>query len=668
MNRAAAESGAAKDGHPQELYGRQLPIVRSLGLGGSMDAAVVGDTLYVVGRRTLCVADIADPAAPRLVGKLTGLGNVRQIEVKDNVAYITAREDGLFVVDVAERERPRLLCHYDTVELATGIALSGDIAFVACRHYGVELVDVSDPRRPAHLSTVRTGEAQSVVARDGILYAGVWGSRELVVCDVTDPRKPTVLAKAPLDGNGDGVCVRGRYCYVATGHHSRALRRREKGQPGYGCGHGLEIFDVADPAKPAFVSRIKMPPLYRLGMDMWDVIVAGDHAFVADTYNGVFVVDVANPKAPRFVAHRQLPYVKARRDPSPVGGIALARDHVYVAGVWSDLHVVAAQGLARVPEPEPDRAPAIPPARKPPRNHRCRVYKPGGQVYAVAFAGDTALVAAGSGGVHAVRLWPRIKRLAEWQTEGFALDIKVLGGRVYVAEGRGGLSIWKHTGEAELKPIGRYRAGDQPIKQVVVPLPGKYALLHVGANSLHIVDVGDPTRPTRVLSDKHLGLLYGYQIADGLLEGRYASCMWHVTGYYWYDLYGGPKPVYTGDNYRFRFGASNGMFLREDDALVTWRGKYFLLRRRETRPPEKLPSYGIPGYPLTGKPTIAGKTLYTACRDTGRVNAVDISRIDRPRLLDHLQLDGNPNIVVAHNECAIVPAGYQGLLIWNVRR
>ncbi|MBC8876878.1 MAG: hypothetical protein H8E44_46210, partial [Planctomycetes bacterium] len=361
-----------------------------------------GDTLFVIGRGKLHAADISDPASPEVVGSLDGLGNTRQIEVHRGVAYVTAREDGLFIIDVRRPESPVLLCHYDTIELATGIALSGDVAFVACRTAGVELVDISEPKRPVHLSTVRTGEAQSVVARNGILYAGVWGSRELVVCDVTNPHEPAVIASAPLDGNGDGVTLRGNYCFVATGHHARGWRRSEgEASPQYGMGHGLEIFDISDPAKPVFVSRIKTRRFYRIGMDMWDVMVAGDYAFVGDTHNGVFVVEISDLKKPRFVGHRQLaPMPRAidgidtgERLPTPVGGIALAKDTLYVAGAWTDLHVVAAAGMARAPEREPDRGPRTAIAREPRSDPRFRVYRPEGQVWSVAMSGDMALVA-----------------------------------------------------------------------------------------------------------------------------------------------------------------------------------------------------------------------------------------------------------------------------------
>ncbi|MBM4087475.1 MAG: hypothetical protein FJ272_21995, partial [Planctomycetes bacterium] len=326
---------------------------------------------------------------------------------------------------------------------------------------------------------------------------------------------------------------------------------------------------------------------------------------------------------------------------------------------YSDLHVVAAAGLATPPTPEPDHPPVIPP-REPQPKGRFGVYQPDGQVYAVAFAGDTALVAAGSAGLHVVQLWPEIKKLAEHPTEGFCMDVKVLGDRAYVAEGKGGLSIWAPQ---PLARLGRYRADAATVKQVVIPPPAKYALLHVGQNALHIVDVSDPSDVTCVLKDSRLGLLYGDQIADGLLEGRYACVFWHATGAYWYDLYGGPKPVYSGDSHGHRLDAQNGMAFLEHEALMTHRGKYFLLRRDERRPPDELPQFGVEGHNLSGKPCRFGNRLYIANRFTGRVTVLDIADIKKPKLLDSFELEGNPGRIVVHKGAVIIPAGYQGLLV-----
>jgi len=188
-------------------YGPEMPIVRGLGIGGCMDAAVAGDLLCVIGGGHLYTADITTPAEPRILGRLGGLGHVRQVEVSEGIAYVTARADGLFIVDVREPAAPKLLAHYDTVELATGVAVEGPLVAVANRHYGVEFVDVSDPRRPRFLGLVRVGEAQSVALRDGIAYAGAWAQRQVVICDARNPRAPSVIGRAPLDGFGDGVFV-----------------------------------------------------------------------------------------------------------------------------------------------------------------------------------------------------------------------------------------------------------------------------------------------------------------------------------------------------------------------------------------------------------------------------------------------------------------------------
>ena len=134
-----------------------LPIVGTLGTGPAMDVAVVGDRAFVIGRGKLHVVDIRFPAKPKVRGSIDGLGNTRQIAVAHGVAYVSARESGLFIVDVREAT-PKLITHYDSIEWATGVAIAGRVLFIAERNFGVELVDVNDPHHPKHLTTIRTGE------------------------------------------------------------------------------------------------------------------------------------------------------------------------------------------------------------------------------------------------------------------------------------------------------------------------------------------------------------------------------------------------------------------------------------------------------------------------------------------------------------------------------
>ncbi len=144
---------------PRGPYGKELSLAGTLGVGPAFDAVAHGNYLYVLAGGALHIAELKDPAHPRVVGKLGGLGHVRQLIVRKGIAYVTAREDGFFLVDVRQPESPAIITHYDTIELATGLAIAGDIAFIACRHAGVELIDIANPKRPRHLSTLRVGEA-----------------------------------------------------------------------------------------------------------------------------------------------------------------------------------------------------------------------------------------------------------------------------------------------------------------------------------------------------------------------------------------------------------------------------------------------------------------------------------------------------------------------------
>ena len=669
-------------GHPEDTYGRELAAPRNVGIGPMMAAEVVGDLLYTIGEGRLHILDIRDPPEPDLVGSLDGLGNTRQIAVRGRVVAITSREDGAFIVEVNRPDEPKLLCHYDAIEVATGVAISGDVLFLACRGHGVELVDISDPAKPRHLSTARTGESQSVAVQNGYAYVGVWGSSELVAVDVRDTSDPVITARCPLDGYGDGVAVTDDTVYIATGHHSRARTksRPEEGEPGYGCGHGLEIYGISDPASPRFLSRIKGPPFYMIGNDMWSVKVAGDHAFVADTYNGVFVVNISDPMKPRFVAHRQLPevasdrlpqlmpklglaedspYMAGRTLPSFVGGLGPGKDVVYVAGGWTDLHVLAAPGLARPVRHQRESAPSVP-CRRVRQEDRFEIYRTDGQVRGGACVDDLAVVAAGSDGIHVVKLGPGIEEMGRYGTDGFAMAVATSGRHVFVAEEQGGLSIWRLCGQGVLEPLGRYRPKGRIVRDVVIPPPGRYALLQLDLSVLAILDLADIGNPECVLQDKGHGFLH--HIADDLIDGRDACVLWQLDGVFRYDLYGEDGTRYSGWRYPHHTGGDGTAIVR-NQALTIYRGGLIRPDPNDPRPPDELEAGRIPGHRLEGTPRVYGERLYLTCRRSGDIRIVDMAGPERPILVEHLILPGNPGKVVLHRGRLVIPNGYEGLWV-----
>ncbi len=647
---------------PGPEFGKRLET-QPVGTGPAMDVAIADDHLYAIGGGRLVVLAGAREPKPRIVGELQGLGHVRQIAVSDGHAFITSREDGLYIVDVRQPVQPRLVAHYDTVELATGIAVAGQIAAVANRFAGVELLDVSVPSQPRHLATVRVGEAQSVAFHGPWLYAGVWGTRELAVIDVRDPRHPRLVKSMPLDGYGDGVDIQGHLLAVATGHHATSKQSPKSGDAAWGHGHGVEFFDISDPAAPRWLSRLKLPPFYLIGMDMWGVVLAGDHAFVNDTHNGFFLLDLHDPTQPRCIAYRQLPSDRKSGEPSPAAGLAVAGGVAFVAGASDDVHRIDT-GLADA-EPAP-----VPPLQAPPAPPEApssgAVYRTSGQVHAVLpWRDDLLLAACGTAGLHVVRLrGDALEPVAHYPTRGFARDVAIHEDRVLVAESQGGLSIWQARADATIDRIGSYEVPGNSIHQVVLADHGRVAFLAVGAGRLQAVRLSGDGKAERILEDQHFGLFYSLPFSPSAKADSRILAQWHVTGLYEYAAENGTAK-YTGFNYPHRFGTGAGAVSWRDGWLAISRNGYFFIRPGQTAPPEELGLTQVPDQPLVGKPSASGDTLFVADAFAGRVVALDLSSPTSPRLLATLQTEGHPGFVRVHHGKALIPAGNDGLIVWD---
>jgi hypothetical protein len=300
------------------------------------------------------------------------------------------------------------------------------------------------------------------------------------------------------------------------------------------------------------------------------------------------------------------------------------------------------------------------PAFQPEPNERFQVYRPDGQVRAVAMLHDMAVVAAGSAGICVVRLSTEPEELGCYPTQGFAMEVKTLGDLVYVAEEKGGLSIWRHTGDGVLSPIGRYAPRGQIVKDVVVPAPGKYAVLQVDMSTLDIVDVSDPGKPRRVFRDKGHGFVY--HLSQDLIDERRICVLFQLGGLRWYDLYGEAQPGFAGLEYAHRLGGAGSVPMGDKRLVVYGRG-LLPVAPDERRPPAEVGVFHIPNQRLRGKPVLDGNNLYLSDRCFGDIHVMDISNIERPALIEHFNVPGNPARLVLHNGAVVIPNGYEGLWI-----
>ena len=618
--------------------------------------------LYAAGNDLFAVYDIRRAEDPVLLRKRSGFGCGRQFAISGNRLYLTAREFGLWIFDLSRPENPKLLTRYDTAELATGIAAAGDLVFVEQRIYGVEILDCSDPRHPRHLSLTRTQEAQSAAYSDGKLYVGNWAGANVQVLDVRDPRKPVAVAFGELGGFGDGVALSDGICYAATGLNARGTNDNQL----VGNGHGLDLFRVeGDSLRP--LSRIAFPRLPVKSNDFWSVRVSGRTAFVADTHNGVFLVDVSDPCRPEITGRIELPEVSRLdvrpegqvpiRIPDCAGSVAIGNGVLYIAGEKTGLHLAKLKNLRPGKTAEIRlRAPGRPSVRDPQLPGFLQ-YDFGGQLRRIALDGETIYAACSHAGLRMLHLENGTVRETGSLPVTCSYDIAAQNGLLYSAEGLDGLAIYSR--KDGFREIGRWKRRGVILQLLHLSEDGRFAACGSRGGVLRILDVSDPAAPRLAFRHLHGGQLYGDTFPEHELHGI-LPMIWPYCGLSWYDLSGG-KPVLLRDDRKLITGQTQGITLLQGRFLMNTQDRRFLFLHPED--PEKViesPSGGCDGVPSACGDLVAFSDRRNGCVRLYRFHA-DLAEPVPERGIAGLR--GMPDRVRFLKGRMLIPCGHQGLLI-----
>ena len=660
----------------------------------AMALAIEDGRLYAGSGDELAVFNLGDPLNPKLLGRVEGVVSARQIAVQSGFAYVTAREGGLWIVDCTDPAKPRIRSRFDTCELATGVDVAGDVCFCGQRQNGVEFIDVSNPDHPQHIAMRKTGESQSVLYRDGWLFSGEWGAAQVTVFDARDMRNIREVTKVDLYGYGDGLWAQGDYLYAARGHHAKhrvvtgGLMTKEMkrfGGPavGGGMGHGLDIFDISNPASPKRVGEVDYPPFYARGLDMWTPRTSGDLLIAAQTHNGVFAVDISDKTAPKVLGRWTCPNPKHPDSPGDcVGSVAIGDGAVYAAVYGVGLFVLPCERARRE-----TRAKGKPPAHAsfretyPVETDVWHVWKPKdvGQCRALALKGDIVYAACGDAGLYALKVLPGnsgLKELGKLPRHERVYDVSVRGDRIYTAEGEEGFGVYDVSGNpAEFREVARLprigKSGSNRLALCVTAIDDRWACLStrhgtdlydIGALPLfrHVLHTGGCPGWDKYLQDRAVG------------DGRYIAFNNANSSIIWIDLKA--EPPVARKTERNRLSLANGICaFRDDLSLVSKSGSYCLLKPGELDPPdggcwkfrelpEAFPGEGRMSH-INGIPRSDGKSVVFLSRITRRGALYDFADAERPKLVRSWKFSGNPDLALFHDGKVLIPCGYEGVLL-----
>lgn len=660
-------------------YGEELRQAFHIPQSGCADVAInpEGTLAYAACHGELIIYALQRNAAPRELGRAGGLGASRQVSVDAGFAYVTARADGLYIVDVRNPAQPRLAVHLDTLELATGVCAAHGLCLVTNRHMGVEIWDVAQPEHPQYLACFLAGEAQSVCIDGAFAYAGDWMNRRVHVVSIADPRHPVPVSDFSVDGFADGVFVRDGLCLVASGHHSAKLKNRRKYhnytylsremlEDGYGCGHGLTLFDVSRPDAPEYLSEIKFPPLFAGANDTWRVVASGDYAYVADTYNGVFVVNIADRLAPTFAGYRQLPLLEKQpvSPPSlqplrePAVGIACGHGQVLVAGLNSGLHVLDFTSAQPI-------APCAAPERPVPAASAKRVFRCAGQVHSLLLHGKHLLLACGDDGMYALE--NRAGYPVAFHVPCFAHDIAEIHGILCVAQGDQGVAAYRFSDAEGFAAMSTCATNGLCARQIV-PIPERNLI----AVQLNVTQIGFlRVSATGSLSIETIlpcpGMLYHRHLCLSLHSSGRLAAMPLSNGLCWYNLDTlQPEPAdWLPPEEACPF--EDGVAICGNEVFIVRGRRYGVLEEPCRTATQALPENlrPVPGAQLRGIPYVLENTLVLLNRVTGLVERLDIRDAYKPVLLDAVVLPAHPEFAVSVDGACWVACGHDGLFLLN---
>jgi hypothetical protein len=355
---------ALTDSDAQGAKGVRVLGELATGGAGNMQVAADGGRAYISNGAagTLDVVDIGDPAAPRRLGSLGGLGNVRALAAADERAYAASESaplamidasdatrpqlsavvtgtlfsdlvvsdgllygaspsDGLVIIDVHDSAAPHVLSRQPLTEAVAGarsLAVSGERAYLLGKDGGLVILDIADPGAPRRLGQLaEVGQNPADLALTGTSLLIV-SHGSLLAVNVADPTAPVVTSQLLLP-----VLLNSPIAIEVLGQHALVSDvDREAGNPA--------IFDLADPARPRLMSAAGLnsgPMTVDLSLGLALVV-----SIPFDGPGSLKLLDVAHPTD--FLPHAGLALPGAGED------VAYRDGHAFVAAGFQDLHVV----------------------------------------------------------------------------------------------------------------------------------------------------------------------------------------------------------------------------------------------------------------------------------------------------------------------------------------
>lgn len=251
----------------------------------------------------IMIVDIGAPGAPVRVSNDSYFANgrIRAIEANGAWLFTTSLDLGLQIFRRDDPEAPRRLRN-TPLSYPTTLAVNGAVAYLYSAYaYTHAVIDMNLPLGLVDTAFIATSGLCRDVAVEGSYAYVADGAAGLRIFDVSDQAAPVQLSTVSKAGaEAIDVKVFGEIAFVRY----------------YKDYYSLSMYDVSDPANPAFLSEQWIP--YCRGY-----AASGDYLYTTDYHWGLQIYDIGNPAAPALA--------KTIDSSAQINDIAISRGYAIVA-------------------------------------------------------------------------------------------------------------------------------------------------------------------------------------------------------------------------------------------------------------------------------------------------------------------------------------------------
>jgi len=472
--------------------------------------------LYCLGLVTLLavgnVGQAQDSLGMRCVSNLDYWSDVYDLQMVDNLAFLSSGYSGLRIMDLSDPVNPVEIGRspwspWDYL-INIGVYVKDSLVYLTYGNEG-RVLDVSDPTHPTEIHHWYLDYTPIITFVHGNLAVGL--------------DQETYLHPSLIDvSNWNNIQVTSNLLYANSSWPVGMVDN-------YLClaGNGVELYDISDPWNPVVVGS-----LYDTASYWWSAKLLDDYVYISTVWNGVYIYDVSDPLNPRHVASC---------DSGTCYGITITDSHLFVIksnwgiDIWdiSDpLHPVFTSTYLLPVSPggcivnsgnflctalyhSEDQSVAVLDISNPASLMEISRFGRDGDLRRVIVSGWNGYLSDANIALHVTDLaeLPGVSELGRSSDNGTFMDLAVQGNYAYAVDLNRGLITYNVTNPVYPESLNCWRnLGFHPSMITIV---GDYAYV-VEGNHIYIFTLADPSAPAlldsvafRCSLTPHDGFLYG---------------------------------------------------------------------------------------------------------------------------------------------------------------